>query len=199
MNNEINVTAIPGEDPELARARTVTRPEVTNARTLQAIEANLELQALVDTLTHQTQAVAGGDLTRSEEMLAAQAHTLDALFNHLARRALSVDYMDHLDTYLKMALRAQSQCRATWETLSVIKNPPMVGYIRQANIAGGHQQVNNGPGESSRARENVNTESKLLEVNHGQRLDFGTTGTSSGVDTEMATVGEKLRTENGGG
>ena len=63
MNNELDVTALPGEEPEHARARTLTRPEVTNARTLQTIEDNLELQALVDTLTHQTQAVAvTGDL-----------------------------------------------------------------------------------------------------------------------------------------
>jgi hypothetical protein len=199
MNNELNVTALPGEDPELARARTLTRPEVTNARTLQAIEANLELQALVDTLTEQTQAVGDGDLTRAEEMLAAQAHTLDALFNHLARRALSVDYMDHLDTYLKMALRAQSQCRATWETLSVIKNPPMVGYIRQANIAGGHQQVNNGPGKSSRALENRNPDNKLLEKKDGKRLDFGAKGACGRDDSQLATVGEINRAKDTGG
>ena len=44
---------------------------------------------------------------------------------------------------MRMALKAQSQCRATLETLATIKNPPAV-FARQANIAQGPQQVNNG-------------------------------------------------------
>ncbi len=87
-------------------------------------------------------------------MLTAQAHTLDAVFNNLARRAINAEYMDNLDRYLKLALRAQSQCRATWEALATMKNPPMIGYVRQANIAHGHQQVNNATstaGDTARA------------------------------------------------
>jgi hypothetical protein len=74
-------------------------------------------------------------------MLTAQAHSLDAIFNKLAQRAaLNMgEYMQACETYLKLALRAQSQCRATWETLSTIKNPPVMGYVKQANIAQGHQ------------------------------------------------------------
>jgi len=51
--------------------------------------------------------------------------------------------MDNLDRYLELALRAQSQSRATWDALATIKNPPVAGYVRQANIAHGPQQVNN--------------------------------------------------------
>jgi hypothetical protein len=49
--------------------------------------------------------------------------------------------MDNLDTYLKPALRAQSQCRATSEALPDIEHPPVMGYVRQASIAHGPQQV----------------------------------------------------------
>jgi hypothetical protein len=57
---------------------------------------------------------------------------------------------------MRLALKAQSQCRATLETLSAIKNPPVV-FARQANITNGPQQVNNGtlPGDvntTSRSR-----------------------------------------------
>lgn len=76
-------------------------------------------------------------------MLTIQAHTPDAIFNNLAKRAINVDYMDNLDRYLKPALRAQSQCRATWEALATIKNPLIMGYVGQANIPHGPQQVNN--------------------------------------------------------
>ena len=74
---------------------------------------NLDLMALVDALSEQTSAVDKGDLKRAEAMLTAQAHTLDAIFNNLARRAINAEYMDNLDRYLKLALRAQSRCRAT--------------------------------------------------------------------------------------
>jgi len=49
-----------------------------------------------------------------------------------------------METYLRLALKAQAQSRATLETLAAIKNPPVV-FARQANINhGGQQQVNNG-------------------------------------------------------
>ena len=36
-------------------------------------------------------------LGRGEEMLSAQAHTLDAIFNKLAQRAINAEYLDNLD------------------------------------------------------------------------------------------------------
>ena len=136
-------------------------------------------------------------------MLTAQAHTLDALFNDLAQRALRSEYMPNLDCYLKLSLRAQSQCRATWETLSAIKNPPAVGYVRQANIAHGPQQVNNAsaaPGGDSRAGagENQNLKNELLEQTDGKRLDTGTTCAPGRTDPAMATVGEVNGAEDRG-
>lgn len=132
-----------------------------------------------------TQVDAAVDNSRyGEAMLASQAYTLDALFNNLARRAANADRMDTLETYLKLALRAQSQCRSTWEAVSAIQNPPL-GYVKQANIAHGPQQVNNG----HRTGDIENPQSKLLETQHGERLDFGETGTSSGADPELETVG----------
>jgi len=36
------------------------------------------------------------------------------------------------ETYMRMALKAQSQSRSTLETLSAVKNPPIV-FAKQAN------------------------------------------------------------------
>ena len=116
-----------------------------------------------------------------------------AIFNNLARRAINAEYMDNLDRYLKLALRAQSQCRATWEALATIKNPLVMGYVRQANIAHGPQQVNNAsatPDGAPRAGENPNLQNKLLEENDGERLDPGTASTPGRADPVMATVGK---------
>ena len=74
-----------------------------------------------------------------------------------------------------------------------------MGYVRQANIAHGPQQVNNGvPEDEPRARGNQNQENKLMEQKDGERLDTGTTGTTGKDDPEMATVGEIGGTEDQG-
>ena len=93
---------------------------------------DLDLAGLMESLSAQTKATTEGDLTRAEAMLTAQTHTLDAVFNTLARRAINTEYMVDLDRYLKLALRAQSQCRATWEALATIKNPPVMSGTSEA-------------------------------------------------------------------
>ena len=196
--NQITATGKPGEDQADAIARTVLRPTVQAAATLQEFGksfGDLDVTALVNSLTEQTEAASNNDLGRGEAMLVAQAHTLDAIFHVMARRASNNlgHYPETVDRYLKLALRAQSQARATWETLSTIKNPPMVGYVKQANIAHGHQQVNNAstaPNNVSRTGENPKLQNKLLEEKDGKRLDTGTTGTAVAADPAMATVGE---------
>jgi len=196
----------PNEPEAVTIARTVLQPAVQAAVTLKDYDksyGDLDLSGLIDALKEQTKASRDGDLTRAEAMLTAQAHTLDAIFNNLARQAINAGYLDKLSGYLKLALRAQSQCRATWETLATIQNPPLVGYVRQANIAHGPQQVNNASAapdntsdNASRARENPNLQTKLLEKTDGERLDPRTTGTPGRARPSVATVGEIDGTED---
>jgi hypothetical protein len=192
--DQLTVFANPGDNDELAMARFALGPTVQAATTLKGYDkkyGDLNLQGLIDALQEQTKASKDGDINRAETMLTAQAHTLDAIFNNLARRAVNAEYLNNLDIFLKLALRAQSQWRSTWEALSAIKNPPVMGYVRQANIANGPQQVNNGvPGDESRARKNQNQENKLMEQKDGERMDIGTTGKAGKADPAMATVGE---------
>jgi len=53
------------------------------------------------------------------------------------------EYIKAAETYMRLALKAQSQCARTIEVLAAMKNPPVV-FAKQANISHGHQQVNNG-------------------------------------------------------
>jgi hypothetical protein len=102
------------------------------------------------------------------------------------------EYMNATETYLRLALKAQGQCRATLETLAVIKNPQPVAFVRQANIAHGPQQVNNGPfqpEEPSRARKTGIKPNKLLEEQNGERLELKTAGTPSEIDSSLEAVG----------
>ena len=48
------------------------------------------------------------------------------------------EYLLATETYLRLALKAQSQCRATLETLAAIKNPPVI-FAKQANVTTGPQ------------------------------------------------------------
>lgn len=95
-------------------------------------------------LAEKVAAVHRGELKELEALLTSQAVALNAIFTELAlRAALNIgEYLDATDRYMRLALKAQSQCRATVETLALIRNPQTV-FARQANIAQGPQQVNN--------------------------------------------------------
>jgi hypothetical protein len=99
-----------------------------------------------------------GDMSQVEAMLFGQATALQTVFMSLARRASVQESLLQYETLLRLALKAQSQSRATLETLAAIKNPPVI-YARQANVTTGPQQVNNGL--PSRAREIESERSKL--------------------------------------
>ena len=107
----LKVVGRPGESEERALARTRLRPSVLAAQTIRSViggapEDQLDLTALVKELTDQVATVKSGDLARLEAMLVAQAHTLDALFNRLARQAIPNigNYSGTVAVYLKLAL-----------------------------------------------------------------------------------------------
>ena len=142
----------------------------------------MQLADLADELQNLGNEVAEGDMAHLEWMLTHQAVLMNAIFANLAQRSMSCEHMKNMETYLRLGLKAQSQARATAEALALLKNP--APYIRQANIAAGHQQVNNYAG----AGKTETAPNELLEVNDGERLDPGTATTASGGDPAMATV-----------
>jgi len=178
-----------------------TAPETAAARVLRAVERKsgigeqIDIPALVDTLRDQIAAVQAGGLGQAEAMLISQATALQSLFTRLAERAMGCDTIPAFEMNMRMALRAQSQCRATLETLAAVKNPP-VFYARQANVTTGPQQVNNGVAAAPRTRNMETEQHRLLEGIDGQRLDTRATGTSGAVDSHLAAVGAVHRPED---
>lgn len=133
----------------LTTAAIVTSPQVLAAAGIgswskAASGDDAELQAVYELLATQTGKVQGGDLKSAEAMLYGQAATLQAVFTALVRRAARADQIPQFQAAMSMALKAQAQCRATLEALAEIKNPRPVAFVKQANIANGPQQVNNG-------------------------------------------------------
>lgn len=155
----------------------------------------MDLLECANALINQAKKVNSGDLYSAEAMLSMQASALNAIFGEMARRAaLNLgENLDVVERYLRMALRAQGQARATLETLAAIKQGPMV-FARQANIAHGPQQVNNGAaapmGPVARPGGVESGKNELLRASDGERLDTGTASTTGRGDSELASLGE---------
>jgi hypothetical protein len=185
----VEVPTLKDDNFDDAVALTLTRPEVHAAVTIQQWESLHDVNALAKTLSLQIDDVNNGNMKRPEAMLLAQAHTLDQLFNTLAQRAHRRETVSSCETHLRLAFKAQNQCRTTLETLSNIKNPPVI-FAKQANISNGHQQINNGtPAPATHAEEIKNQPNELLEAQHGgTTLDTGTTSATIGKDKAMAAL-----------
>ena len=185
--NSTQIFCTKDDDINNVTAKTLTRPTVQAARTIQTWQPDNDVMALSDVLVEQVASVKNGDMHRPEAMLLSQAHTLDALFNSLAQKAFVQTHMPHYETFLRLAFKAQSQCRSTLQTLSDIKNPSVV-YAKQANISNGHQQINNGlPATHTQEKQKYSNE--LLEHTHGERLDSGEKSEAISIDSDLAALG----------
>jgi hypothetical protein len=172
-------------------------PAVSAGRIVKVLDgdgllAKLEVSNFIDALQEQGQTIKSGDMFIVEDMLINQATALQSLFARMTERAMAQDHMPNLEGFMRLALRAQNQCRATLETLAAIKNPPVV-FARQANINnGGNQQVNNvtPPADSPRTEKSIIRPNELIteRVSH-EALD--TRGSAAAIRTNpgMATVG----------
>lgn len=193
-------------EAEIARKATVlyTSNEMAALRVMRGADRqsryweNIDVPSLMDQLRDQADTINRGDLSHAEAMLMNHATALQSLFARLAERGMSCEHLTGFEANMRMALRAQSQCRATLETLATIKNPPVI-YAKQANVTTGPQQINNGAVAPSQAREIVNEQTQLLRADHGEWMDTGTTGAASGTDKDMETVGAVNRAEVGSG
>lgn len=84
-----------------------------------------------------------GDLSILEEILLSQAFVLNIAFTNLATRANRQNDISTMQMLMNLAFKAQNQSRATIDSLRNLKQPNQTAFIKQTNIAHGHQQVNN--------------------------------------------------------
>lgn len=155
---------------------------------------NLDLAKLSDLITDDMVAIRGGDLSRLEQMLYGQALGLQAMFVNSARRASVETNLKLYQTHMGWAMKAQAQSRATLQALVELKQPRSAVFVKQQNV-GAQQQIAGGDinnGSSSR-EENAGASNNLLEVQHGEWLDNGTTSTAGRIDPHLETLGKKPR------
>lgn len=191
-----------GETDDEASARTLLRPTVlaANSITRMGDDGLFDVNALIKELEKQTTALASNDMARAEITLLAQAHTLDALFNKLLTAGFQKTDLNQFDSLLRIALRAQSQCRTTLEALAEIKNPKAIAFVKQANIAN-NQQVNNGapsPVDQSafsdqyahaHAGKKENRPNKLLKELTHETVDSRGAAAAGATNPPLETVG----------
>lgn len=158
-----------------------------------------EIGELVGATQQAVERAKRGGTEQADSLLTSQAIALNAVFLEMSRRA-ALNMGSHLratETYMRLALKAQSQCRTTLETLAEIKNPRAVAFVKQANIAGGHQQVNNlapessgpVPEEAGRAGTKSRPNELLEEISDAQWLDPRAAPAAGAGNPELATVG----------
>ncbi len=123
-SDSLNVTRADGKADGRALADVALNPAahaMATARLFNAgsfgnkIEATDTFESIRDGIAK----VAAGDLGHHRELLASQAVALNSIFTEMARRAAlnMSDYIEATDRYMRLALKAQAQSRATIEAL----------------------------------------------------------------------------------
>ena len=197
----------PGKTRDEMMAQTVISPLFTASGTVRLYShgtaGELDVTATINTLAEMSSKVHAGDMQGVETMLTAQAIALNTMFSELARRA-AINMGEHLaatETYMRMALKAQTQCRATLETLAEVKNPRVTTFVQQQNNA--EQQVVTNIGSdnqtNTRARawaKSITPANELLAEGKHACLDTGATGTAGRGHPQMEAVGAIDRSSN---
>ena len=191
------------------KGRYALKASLNGAAVIEAYQGNVigkdaDMAGMIEGLRATFTEVKAGDLHTLEAMLISQATALQTIFTSLARRAQSQEYQKNLEAFLGLALKAQAQSRATISALVDLKYPRQATFVKQANIANGPQQVNNGVtsgAEQGHAHaEQLQTEqNKLLEgsyVTGAQRVDSREAQTSERSNPPVEAVGKVHRAKD---
>ena len=194
--NTVGIDAAPEPTHADRIAKLALGPIFSNAITatsyFRSKSGSIEDRPAFDALQSSIKKMHDGDMGEPEAYLMGQAVALNVIFNVLARRSSAQTQMPHLDTYLRLALKAQNQCRMTLETLATIKNPPVL-FARQANINnGGQLQVNNdaAPGSASRAAKTEFVQDELSGETNELLPDARASQAAGRVDQNLEPLGK---------
>lgn len=159
------------------RSQLAMSSEIQSAAVMQSYQKNVmgsdvDFEVLVKGIMGTCTQVNGGNLQTMEAMLVSQATALQTIFTDLARKAQAQTYQKQFEVYLGLALKAQAQSRATISALVDLKYPRQATFVKQANIAHGPQQVNNGVmpsgASASHGKKQKTEQNKLLEDDDGK-------------------------------
>lgn len=155
-------------------------------KTITAVNVADHLETLIEK-------VRNDDLSDLEGMLVAQAVALQSMFASLAGQATAQKSRENRESLTNLALKAAAQNRATITALADLKFPRSTIFAKQANVAHGPQQVNNGQPAPVRAREESaaapNEVFALDNTTNGTTtLDARAAGSTGGTDPQLEPV-----------
>jgi hypothetical protein len=185
--------AQPSPEELTTKGRMATSGTVAAAAAMEPFQANLMgpdagFDPIHTSLVDRVKQVQLGDLSHVESMLMSQAMALQTMFSSLARRAANQEYIQHQQSYLALAIKAQSASRATLAVLIELKQPRHPTFIAQANVAGGHQQINNAPPNAHTRNSTTSPNELLMEASHSINVDTGAQGQTRRANQELAIV-----------
>ena len=199
--NVLEVTERPEVSKERLVAELAFKASTLNANTGRQFAASIvgEL-TLMDSIAVfreiQNKVVVNNNTKPLEHLLTSQALALNSIFNSLAIRAKENigHYPETVERYMKLALKAQSQCRSTIEAINEIKNQSSAPtFVKQANI-GNAVQVNNGQQNLTSTHAGARTgktqtePNKLLAADQPATLPTFTGGVINDLDSRKASA-----------
>lgn len=150
--NALNVETDGKEPPGEAVARKVNAPWTRHGLTALEFQGQITrglpdgdkpgLPDFANDLKKRGEKLGGGDMELAGHMLAIQAVTLDAIFTEMARRSgLNMsEYIEASERYMRLALKAQANSRATLEALAKL-HQPREQTVRHVHVNEGGQAV----------------------------------------------------------
>jgi len=163
-------------------------------------EKGLQVEHILEKVVDANDKVLAGDMEELESILINQARALDAVFYQYMGKTLSAEYIQQMQSFSQIALKAQNQCRNTLATLAEIKNPTKPTFIKNQNNAA-IQQINNVEKVEVKNSENSGNfqssanELLLSEIKDEKWVDTRTQSAAITVNPEMETV-DKSRCKN---
>lgn len=99
-------------------------PELKAAALIAAVKPYSALgeAPIIEEIRRQIEAVRGGDMSRAQTMLVAQAETLDVLFYSLVSKAQAANDYQVMAEALGLAVKAVEGCRLALEGLAIIRS-----------------------------------------------------------------------------
>lgn len=149
-DHALQIDQYPSETGAQSLARKLLEPHFRHAVTASAY-VGVKLDGLGEgpgtmdfaTYVHSsTVKVGGGDLAIASRLLVSQAITLDCMFTEFSRRsALNMgEFVNAAERYGRLALKAQSNCRATLEALAKL-HLPHEQVVRHVHVNEGGKAV----------------------------------------------------------
>ena len=154
MNTAYNdsLNAAPPTAEEMRAAEYYMSPEIAVSDAIEdlrdeALHGGVRREVTIQYLRDRGAAIQAGDMSYVKRMLAAQVTLLERLFRHLVTRAGKSSGADAYERYMRLAMRAQTQCMKTAAIIEHLgKNSPpktskaAVGVEDLSELRGGHSR-----------------------------------------------------------